>query len=219
METIRGKVSLDLDLNGLKDRVKNYERVVLDLGTGDGRYVRFLADRNPDWFVIGIDSCRENLRASSRTKLPNVLFVAASAQDLPDELGGLISHITINFPWGSLLESLLAADPLLMNGLASISTRNAQIAIQLNGGALAEVGKNLDVGAEMIRASMNRCGWNINKLSTMDQRVLRSFPTTWAKRLAYGRDPRAIALNGTFTPQCGVPHDCVNSGWNFSLRK
>src|SRR6185369_3458422 len=132
METIRGKVSLDLDLNGLKDRVENYERVVLDLGTGDGRYVHFLADKNPDWFVIGIDSCRENLRESSRTKSPNVLFIAASAQDLPDELSGLISHITINFPWGSLLESLLAADPLLMNGLASISTRHAQIAIHLN---------------------------------------------------------------------------------------
>jgi 16S rRNA (adenine(1408)-N(1))-methyltransferase len=219
METIRGKVSLDLDLNGLKDGVKNYERVVLDLGTGDGRYVHFLADKHSDWFVIGIDSCRENLRASSRTKSPNVLFIAASAQDLPDELGGLISHITINFPWGSLLESLLIGDPTLMNGLAWTSKPNAQIAIHLNGGALAEVGMNLTVGAEMIRSSMNCCGWYINKSSTMDQSSLRGFPTTWAKRLAYGRDPRAIALNGTFTPQCGVPHDCVNSGWAFNLRK
>lgn len=198
METIRGRLSLDLDLSGLNDHIKNYERVVLDLGTGDGRYVRFLADRNPHWFLIGMDSCRENLRESSRTKSPNVLFLVASAQNLPDELNGLISHISINFPWGSLLESLLAGDPALMNGLAFISKPNAQIAIHLNGGALAEAGKNLVDGAQTIRNSMNRCGWNIKKLSTMDHHGLRSFPTTWAKRLAYGRDPRAIALSGSF---------------------
>ncbi len=198
METIRGKSSLDLDWNGLKDRMQNYQRVVLDLGTGDGRYVHYLADQHPNCFIIGIDSCRENLRELSRTKSPNALFIIAEAQNLPYELNGLISHITINFPWGSLLESLLAGDHALMNGLASISTPNAQIAIHLNGGALAEVGTNLDVGAETIRASMNRCGWNIKKLSTLDHHVLRSFPSTWAKRLAYGRDPRAIALNGTF---------------------
>ncbi len=198
METIRGKLSLDLDLNRLKDRAKNYQRVVLDLGTGDGRFVRYLADKNPDWFVIGVDSCRENLRISSRIELPNVLFVIANAHNLPYELNGLISCVTINFPWGSLLESLLAGDNALMNGLASVSKPNAQLAINLNGGALTEVGTNLEDGAETIRNSMNRFGWNIKKLSTMDHNILRSFPTTWAKRLAYGRDPRAIALNGSY---------------------
>jgi 16S rRNA (adenine(1408)-N(1))-methyltransferase len=198
METIRGKSSLDLDLNGLKDRVQNYERVVLDLGTGDGHYVRFLADRNSGWFTIGVDACRENLRESSRTKLPNVLFIIAEAQNLPVELSGLISHITINFPWGSLLGSLLANDTALMNGLASAAKPNAQITIHLNGGALAEAGTDLDTGTEMIRTTMNRCGWNIKSSSVMDSSMLRTFPTTWAKRLAYGRDPRAIALSGLF---------------------
>jgi hypothetical protein len=45
METIWGKTSLDLDLAGLMDRLTNYSRLILDLGTGDGRYVRFLADK------------------------------------------------------------------------------------------------------------------------------------------------------------------------------
>jgi hypothetical protein len=30
----------------------------------------------------------------------------------------------------------------------------------------------------------------------MNAAALRSFPTTWAKRLAFGRDPRAVSLNG-----------------------
>ena len=45
METIRGKTSLDLDFNGLNERLADYNRIMLDLGTGDGRYVHSLAER------------------------------------------------------------------------------------------------------------------------------------------------------------------------------
>ncbi len=108
METIRGRKPYILDLNELCARLANYNRIILDLGTGDGRYVHHLAENFPRHFIIGVNSCRENLREHSRAKLPNMLFVIASAQSLPCELNGLISHITINFPWGSLLESLLS---------------------------------------------------------------------------------------------------------------
>ena len=87
METIRGRKSRELDFNGLKERLANYHRVVLDLGTGDGRYVRAVANRNPDWFVIGIDSCRENLREYSQAKLQNMLFIIASAAGLAKGIG------------------------------------------------------------------------------------------------------------------------------------
>ena len=196
METIRGKVSQPLDLNGLNERLKNYPRVRLDLGTGDGRYVHFLADKHPDWFIIGVDSCRENLHDHSRAKLPNMLFIIASAQNLPREFSGRISHITINFPWGSLLEGLLTADAALMNGMLSVSKQNTQIDVHLNGGALAAAGTSLEDGSKTIHENMNRCGWSVTDPHLIDPDALRNFPTTWAKRLAYGRDPRAMALSG-----------------------
>ena len=198
METIRGKTSQSLDLNGLNERLKNYPRVLLDLGTGDGRYVRFLAEQHPDWFIIGVDSCRENLHLSSRLDLPNALFIIASAQELPKELIGLVSHVTINFPWGSLLKSLLAGDAALMKGLSSIVQKNSHIDIALNGGALAEAGTSLETGTQMIYDNMNRCGWMIKNPCLLDHHALQNFPTSWAKRLAYGRDPRAMALSGKF---------------------
>ena len=198
METIRGRKSLALDVNGLTDRLANYNRIILDLGTGDGRYVHTLADKHPDWFVIGIDSCRENLREHSQAKLRNMLFIIASAQKLPEELDGRISHITINFPWGSLLESLLAGDPMLMSGLASISHPAASISmdLRLNGGALAEAGTTLETGADRIYNNLLQAGWQIKSPVTVNASELRSFPTTWAKRLAYGRDPRAVTMSG-----------------------
>ena len=198
METIRGKTSHSLDLNGLNERLKNYPRVLLDLGTGDGRYVCFLAEQHPDWFIIGLDSCRENLRSSAGCNLPNALFVIASAQALPPELYGLVSHVTINFPWGSLLKSLLAGDATLMNGLSSIAQKNSHIDIALNGGALTEAGTSLETGTQTIYDNMNRCGWIIKNPCLLDHHALRNFPSSWAKRLAYGRDPRAMALSGKF---------------------
>lgn len=196
METIRGKTPLHIDFCALKDRLAEYNRIVLDLGTGDGRYVRALASRHVDWFVVGVDACRENLYTHSGVKLPNMLFVIASAQQLPPEFSGLFSHVTINFPWGSLLESLLAGDPGLMDGLISVSRPNAQIEIHLNGGALAQAGARLEEGAETMYENMTRCGWILQRPRPMDSRALKAFPTTWAKRLAYGRDPRAMALTG-----------------------
>lgn len=196
METIRGRKSLTIDGSGWKERLATYDRIILDLGTGDGRYARSLACNHPDWFVIGVDSCRENLREHSQAKLQNLLFVIANAQELPHELQGLISHITINFPWGSLLGSLLANDPRLMYGLRSIARTKATLDLRLNSGALVEAGKTLEAGADRVHYNLLRAGWQIKKPSTMDVHALKSFPSTWARRLAVGRDPRAMQMSG-----------------------
>jgi 16S rRNA (adenine(1408)-N(1))-methyltransferase len=196
METIRGKVSLDLDLTELQIRLANYERIVLDLGTGDGKFAFCHADNFSGHFVIGVDSCRENLHEHSRAKLPNLLYIIASAQALPHELHGLISHITINFPWGSLLESLLEGDDRLLRGLESVACSSVALDVRLNGGALAEQGWSLEDGAERIFENLTFAGWNLREPEMLDSRALRTFPSTWAKRLAFGRDPRAIQLSG-----------------------
>ena len=196
METIRGKTSLDLDLNGFTTRLTNYNRVILDLGTGDGKFAFHYARAFPRHFVIGVDACRENLREHSRAELPNALFIIASAQSLPNELNGLVSHITINFPWGSLLESLLAGDCTLMHRLELISRSTTSIEVRLNGGALAEQGWTLEVGAGKIYDNLSHAGWRVKTPVLMNANALRDFPSTWAKRLAFGRDPRAMQLSG-----------------------
>jgi Methyltransferase domain len=196
METIRGRKSLTLDFNRWNERLANYNRIILDLGTGDGRYARTLAKGHPHWFIIGVDACRENLREHSQAKLQNLLFIIARAQELPRELDGLISHITINFPWGSLLESLLVSDSNLMRGLTSISRAKASLDLRLNGGALAEAGKTLEAGTDKIYFNLLGAGWQLDRPVIMDASALKKFPSTWAKRLAFGRDPRAMMIRG-----------------------
>ena len=196
METIRGKTSLTMDSTELHARLANYKRISLDLGTGDGKFAFCHAQNFPSHFFIGMDSCRENLREYSRTNLPNLLYVIANAQSLPHELHGQISHITINFPWGSLLESLLNGDDRLLHGLQSVARSPAALDIRLNGGALAEQGWALEEGTERIFENLTSTGWKIRPPEMLDSHALRAFPSTWAKRLAFGRDPRAMQLSG-----------------------
>ncbi|HXQ38511.1 MAG TPA: class I SAM-dependent methyltransferase [Anaerolineales bacterium] len=195
METIRGRMSLNIGLIELSERLAVYNQISLDLGTGDGRFVRCMAEKHKDRFFIGVDACRENLRANSLIKLPNALFVIANAQALPLELKGLASHITINFPWGSLLESLLNNDTRLINGLSAITSPCAQLDVYLNGEALGTAGWSLEAGADLIEHVLNEVGWKTRSHSCLEAQALRSVPTTWAKRLAFGRDPRAIQLS------------------------
>jgi 16S rRNA (adenine(1408)-N(1))-methyltransferase len=196
METIRGKVSREFGMAELKQQLAGYDRIILDIGTGDGRYARYLAESQASSFVIGVDACRENLHEQSRRHNSNLLFVIAEAQALPCELNGLASHLAINFPWGSLLDSLLSADPALMSGLASVSRSGATVDVRLNAGALAEAGCTLEIGADRIHAGLSRSGWAIDAPKTLDTTALRKFHSTWARRLAIGRDPRAVALGG-----------------------
>ena|SRR5687767_4764157 len=195
METIRGKTSRELNVNGLAERLANYNHILLDLGTGDGHFVCKMAGQQQDRFFIGIDACRENLRANSRNQLPNALFVIARAQALPQELNGLASHVTINFPWGSLLQSLLGNEHALVSRLLSVTRPTASLDIHLNAEALLTAGWTLESDADRIQRVLNAEGWRTKSRSWMDARLLRSFPTTWAKRLAFGRDPRALHLS------------------------
>jgi 16S rRNA (adenine(1408)-N(1))-methyltransferase len=184
-----------MDLNELQERLTNYNRIILDLGTGDGRYVHSLAERFPADFIIGVDSCRENLHEYSRAKLPNMLFIISNAQSLPGELNGLVSHISINFPWGSLLNGLLNAETSLMRGLERLATSTTSINVHLNGGALAEAGWALENGADKIYYNLLQAGWRVRTPRCMDADELQAFPTTWARRLAHGRDPRAMKIH------------------------
>ena len=88
------------------------EGIVIDIGTGDGRFVYESARQNPNKFYIGIDASVQPLkkisekihRKPAKGGAPNVLFVQASVEDLPSELDGVANEVHIHFPWGSLLQ-------------------------------------------------------------------------------------------------------------------
>jgi 16S rRNA (adenine(1408)-N(1))-methyltransferase len=145
--------------------------------------------------VIGIDTCRENLHQVSRKALPNALYLIANAEALPAEVSGLASHITVNFPWGSLLTGLLTGGSRVIWNLRMIARPGATLAIVLNSSALQKEGLSLEQGGAMVQHALQMGGFDVKPPLTLDAQALRHYPTTWAKRLGYGHDPQALAIS------------------------
>ncbi len=194
MEVIHGKETVDIDDRNLEELLAGYAGVLLDIGTGDGRYVCTFARTCPSWFAIGLDACRENLHANSRSGPPNALFVIANALAMPPELHERADYITINFPWGSLLRGLVEAEGSLLQGLRAVSRPGAMLEVRLNAGALVEAGWPFEQGGAAVRRAFVHAGFDVGRLQPVDAQALRACPTTWARRLAFGRDARALYM-------------------------
>ena len=194
MEFIQGKQTLSLDASSLLARLAGYREVLVDLGTGDGSYVQHLAQACPAGFFIGLDACRENLQKVSRQPRPNTLYLIANAEVLPPELAGIATAITINFPWGSLLTGLLTADSAVIKGLQRLARPGARIEIRLNSSALHQAGWTLAEGGLQAQRSLGQAGFEVTPPQKLDAVALKKYPTTWAKRMAYGRDPHGFYL-------------------------
>jgi 16S rRNA (adenine(1408)-N(1))-methyltransferase len=197
VEIITGKHCQDISADELRARIAGYSSVHIDLGTGDGRFVLHTAHAYPVQSAIGIDACRDHLRDASRRAPANALFLIANALDLPPELAGLADAITINFPWGTLLMGLLAEDSPLLAQLARMARPGATLEVRLNGGALAEAGWTLGAGSQQVRRLAGLAGFRLATAHELVADDLRAFQSTWARRLAFGRDPRAHYLVGS----------------------
>lgn len=200
MEQILGKTTQWLNADGLASRTHGYHHRLVDVGTGDGRFVLAQARTRPDTFVLGVDACRENLRTAARGAPGNALFLIANAHMLPPSLAALATEITVNFPWGSLLTALLDPDRPVADRLAALAQPGATISLRLNGEALSSNGWSLDAGAAQVSSVLRRAGFVLSPAQRLDAHALRTLPTTWAKRLAFGRDPRAVTIQGVFRP-------------------
>jgi 16S rRNA (adenine(1408)-N(1))-methyltransferase len=107
--------------------------VIIDVGTGDGRFVYQSARRNPDQFYIGIDVSAGALekisekihRQPTRGGCPNVLFVQAAVEELPRELDGVADEVHVHFPWGSLLRAVASGDEAVLRNLRRICSDGA----------------------------------------------------------------------------------------------
>jgi trans-aconitate methyltransferase len=224
VERICGKrcqeISTD-ELNELNVHIADQSNVLIDLGTGDGRFVLHTARAHPAHYVIGIDACRDNLYEASRRAPANVLFLIANVCRMPAGLAGLASAITVNFPWGTLLAGLLDQHGTLLATLARLARPQATLEIRLNGGALEEAGHTLEAGGERVRQLARLAGFRVTALQPLAMDDLRAYPTTWAKRLAFGRDPRALYLAGRYHPPQLAGEDCeerTNAPWHAHSR-
>ena len=113
------------------------EGIVIDIGTGDGRYVSAAARANPNKFFIGIDANvkpleKPSMRATRKPNkggLPNAMFVQAAVEFIPEEFAGVADEIHIHFPWGSLLRTVACGESAILASLRKVAATDCQLEI------------------------------------------------------------------------------------------
>jgi len=127
--------STNASLDSLSSRTAG--GVIVDIGTGDGRFVYRSARENRSKFYIGIDANAKPLekismkatRKPAKGGLANLMFIQAAIEDLPTELNDTADEIHIHFPWGSLLRAVATGDENALQGLYRIGARGCLLEV------------------------------------------------------------------------------------------
>jgi 16S rRNA (adenine(1408)-N(1))-methyltransferase len=207
-----GKATRDLPADDFAQLRRRYRRLVLDIGTGDGKHVLAQARRQPDALLVGLDANPDAMRAASaraagkpaRGGVPNALFVWAAVEQLPPEIAE-VDEVHILMPWGSLLRALVQPNLAVLRAVARMCAPGAPFLITLNLHAwrppVPEVGTHPEPTPESARGelapALAAAGWRLESADYLGEQEITDLATSWTKRLGASRQRLdVLALRG-----------------------
>lgn len=162
------------------------------------------ARAEPSLLVIGIDADMASMRASSRkaadrrTGVPNAVFVVSAVEGLPSDLAGVADHVTIHFPWGSLLRGLVTGAGPIPSNIARTCRSGANVS------AMWSITERDVHALELGHVDHDRISDAFAAVELEVQDIRPATPTdvaavhsSWAKRLRAGIDRPATVLRAT----------------------
>lgn len=181
---------------------------MIDIGTGDGRFVYRAARENPRKFYIGIDASRAALekismkatRKTSKGGAPNALFVLAAVEELPEEFDGVADELHIHFPWGSLLKSVAVGNQDVLRSLRRLCASQALLEIIIGIDPVRDKTEVERLGLpaldiESVRETLipkyESAGFTLVEVGTMNSAEWSKLETSWARKLR-GGDGRKV---------------------------
>lgn len=211
IDVVRGKQIVRLGGLALRRQAAAYERVVVDLGAGDGRWAYRLARAHLTWFCVAVDANADGLREVSfragrkpgRGGAANAWCLRAAVEALPPALDGLADEIRVHFPWGSLLRAVLLPDVDLLRQIARVGRPGAAFHARVNASIfdhphlvarlrLPSLGnESVETKIELYEAA----GIRLETWSVIHDEA----PTSWARRLTRGSVVRVLAFDGTIS--------------------
>lgn len=188
-----------------KQRPKRGKGIIVDIGTGDGKFTYKIAKENPDRLVIGIDPNAKGVEKYSakiykkvaRGGLENALFVLATVEDLPEELNGIANQVFINFPWGSLLAGIVKVEDKCWDNIKRICKKGAFIDLlfgyderydktEIQRLKLPTLSRNFIY--EIFIPKLQDIGLEVIDTKQLTSTQLTNYPSTWAKKMGFGKE-------------------------------
>lgn len=216
MRVVRGRTAEELDIDAFDALAAQYSRLLVDVGTGDGRFALHLARRDPGTLVVAIDAITENLEETARKAArppmkggtPNVLYVHASAEAPPPELHGRADGVIVILPWGRLMAGLLLPIGEVLDGLRRLGHAATDFRAVINaevwGNPIPIEARDLpeltpDRAMTDLAPRYREHGVAVTHSELLDAVGVAELRSTWAKRLASSRMlPRFVEMTGRY---------------------
>lgn len=124
MKVLRSSKDIELSHEDFLSMIKSYDKLIIDLGTGQGAFVYFSALDNKDNFYIGLDSCGDSMKKYAikqyKNKVNNLIYIIMNVQNIDSLLWNMFSEVYINLPWGSLLEGLFKEELGIIHNISKL---------------------------------------------------------------------------------------------------
>jgi hypothetical protein len=123
--------------------------------------------------------------------------VQAQVESVPAELVGVATHVTVYFPWASLMHAVVGANAEGLAGLAALARAGASFEAVIS----HEPARDLAITdmpeltssffADELARRYLAVGLELTSASLLSRDDVRALPTAWAKRLGWGA-PRPV---------------------------
>ncbi|MBD3366062.1 methyltransferase domain-containing protein [candidate division WWE3 bacterium] len=207
MKIVIGNKLKELSKENFKELLaQEWEKIEVDLGTGNGRYVYKKALEKPNNLYIGIDPVEKQLRKYSRKavrkNLENVLFVLASAEMLPEELENTADKLNVLLPWGSLLDHVANFNQEHMQNILAILKSGGDLRLVFGYTEEQEPTETERLNLENLNEAYikeelipryENAGLTLKNFKEMTREDLQELETSWSKKLSFGK-PRPMFL-------------------------
>lgn len=196
----------------LRDWLHQFPQRHADLGTGDGHHALYLARTQPRLGVLAVDSCLDHIRGAARNRPANLRFVTADACTWDHATLPPVGSVSINFPYGSLLRGLVSQDERLQTAIARLLADGGTLEVRINASALSDLGLPFAQAETAVRGFAQALPGARLRTSPLTRDDLRAFPSTWARRLGYGRHTEGFVMKATLSTGSCDPVPKVGSG-------
>jgi SAM-dependent methyltransferase len=185
------------------------DRVLVDVGCGDGRHTVRWAEREPAALVVGLDAettrLDRALAAARRRRLSGPLFVTWSAGEPLPVLAGRCAEVAVVMPWGSLLDGILGGADAVLRSVLGLGAPGAELSAVVNvrpWDAPASVDRKLAATPEPTAAHLAglveryaAAGWRLAEPAWLTEAEARALGSTWASRVVAARASRLLRLS------------------------
>jgi len=170
---------------------------ILDIGTGDGRFIYKSAVLNPKNLYIGIEpsvNFKEYQREINRKKLTNATLINSSIESF-EVTDKFFDQIFIHLPWGILLKHVVTVDKEIFKKLNKMLKKGGEIEIifgydpkleksETNRLSLKEL--NLKELGFLKEKYSKIPGLELKHFQLISNKDLKDKQTSWSKKLAFG---------------------------------